>query len=90
MSLEEVRNALVFDYADNYITEEEFLILYDEYESVNHLHTYIHTSCFIIISPERPFSDNNNYNIKTDEIYLLKLQRVLLYIYKKLVKCYNI
>ena len=34
------QKALVFAFADNYITEEEFLILYDEYESVNPLYPH--------------------------------------------------
>ena len=35
MSFEEARNSLVISFAEGSISEEEFLILYHEYESVN-------------------------------------------------------
>ena len=40
MSFEDVRNALVVAYTDNSLDDEEFLILYDFYESVNPLYPY--------------------------------------------------
>ena len=35
MSFEDVRNALVITYADGFLNDEEFLILYDYYEPAN-------------------------------------------------------
>lgn len=35
MSFEEVREALICSFYDGIISEEEFLVLYEEYESVN-------------------------------------------------------
>ena len=40
MSFEEARNSLVISFAEGSISEEEFLILYHEYESVNPLYPY--------------------------------------------------
>ena len=40
MSFEEERNSLVISFAEGSIGEEEFLILYHEYESVNPLYPY--------------------------------------------------
>lgn len=40
MSFEEERNSLVISFAEGSISEEEFLILYHEYESVNPLYPY--------------------------------------------------
>ena len=40
MSFEEARNSLVISFAEGLISEEEFLILYQEYESVNPLYPY--------------------------------------------------
>ena len=40
MSFEDVRNALVVAYADDSLDGEEFLILYDFYESANPLYPY--------------------------------------------------
>ena len=40
MSFEEARNSLVISFAEGSISEEEFLILYQEYESVNPLYPY--------------------------------------------------
>ena len=41
MSFEDVRNALVVAYANDSLDDEEFLILYDFYVSVNTLYIYI-------------------------------------------------
>ena len=41
MSFEDVRNALVVAYANDSPDDEEFLILYDFYLSVNTLYIYI-------------------------------------------------
>lgn len=38
MSYEEVRNAPVIAFADGYLDEEEFSILYDYYQTVNPLY----------------------------------------------------
>ena len=43
MSFEDARNALVVAYADDSLDDEEFLILYDFYESVNPLYKYLYT-----------------------------------------------
>ena len=40
MSLDEVRDSLVISFAEGSITEEEFFILYEEYESVNPFYPY--------------------------------------------------
>lgn len=40
MSFENVRNVIVFAYADGLIDEEEFLILYEEYQSTNLAYPY--------------------------------------------------
>ncbi|KXJ11519.1 hypothetical protein AC249_AIPGENE22737 [Exaiptasia diaphana] len=40
MSFENVRDALVYSFADGYIDEEEFLLLYDAYSSVNPKYPY--------------------------------------------------
>ena len=40
MSFEETRNSLVICFAEGSISDEEFLILYHEYESVNPLYPY--------------------------------------------------
>ena len=40
MSFEEARNSLVISFAEGSISEEEFLILYHEYESVNPFYPY--------------------------------------------------
>lgn len=40
MSFEEVRNTLVIALAEGSISEEEFPILYEEYESVNPLYPH--------------------------------------------------
>ena len=40
MSFEEARNSLVISFAEDSISEEEFLTLYHEYESVNPLCPY--------------------------------------------------
>lgn len=40
MSFEKVRDALVYSFADGYIDEEEFLLLYDAYSSVNPKYPY--------------------------------------------------
>ena len=40
MSLDEVRDSLVISFAEGSITEEEFIILYEEYESVNPFYPY--------------------------------------------------
>ena len=40
MSFEEARNSLVISFAEGSISEEEFPILYHEYESVNPLYPY--------------------------------------------------
>ena len=42
MSFEDVRNALVVAYADDSLDDEELLILYDFYVSVNTLYIYIY------------------------------------------------
>ena len=41
MSFEDVRNALVVAYANDSLDDEELLILYDFYVSVNTLYIYI-------------------------------------------------
>ena len=48
MSFEEVRNALVIAFADGYLNEEEFSILYDYYQSVNPLYPYWEFDSFCI------------------------------------------
>ncbi|CAH3023901.1 unnamed protein product [Porites evermanni] len=40
MSFDEVRDSLVISFAEGLITEEEFLFLYEEYESVNPFYSY--------------------------------------------------
>ena len=40
MSFEDVRNALLFGFVDGLLSEEEFLILYDEYQSINPAYPY--------------------------------------------------
>ena len=40
MAFQEVRDALVYGFADGYLDEEEFLILYELYKSVNPLYPY--------------------------------------------------
>ena len=42
MSFEDVRNALVVAYANDSLDDEELLILYDFYVSVNTLYIYIY------------------------------------------------
>ena len=46
MSFEDARNALVVAYADDSLDDEEFLILYDFYESVNPLYKYLNFDLF--------------------------------------------
>ena len=52
MSFEDVRNALVVAYADDSQDDEEFLILYDCYESVNPLYKYLNFDLFCFDSFE--------------------------------------
>ena len=52
MSFEDVRNALVVAYADDSLNYEEFLILYDFYESVNPLYEYWNFDLFCFDSFE--------------------------------------
>ena len=40
MSFEDVRNALLVAYGDGFLDDEEFLFLYDYYESVNPSYPY--------------------------------------------------
>ena len=40
MSFEDVRNALLVAYGDGFLDDEEFLFLYDFYESVNPSYPY--------------------------------------------------
>ena len=35
LSFREIQDLIVFSYDDNYISDEEFLLLYDEFESTN-------------------------------------------------------
>ena len=52
MSFEDARNALVVAYADDSLDDEEFLILYDFYESVNPLYKYWNFDLFCFDSFE--------------------------------------
>ena len=52
MSFEDARNALVVAYADDSLDDEEFLILYDFYESVNPLYKYWNFDLFCFNSFE--------------------------------------
>ena len=47
MSFEDVRNALVVAYANDSLDDEELLILYDFYVSVNTLYIYIYIGILI-------------------------------------------
>ena len=47
MSFEDVRNALVVAYANDSLDDEELLILYDFYVSVNTLYIYIYIYIYI-------------------------------------------
>ena len=47
MSFEEARNSLVISFAEGSISEEEFLILYQEYESVNPLYPFGNLNHFV-------------------------------------------
>ena len=49
MSFEDVRNALVVAYANDSLDDEELLILYDFYVSVNTLYIYIYIYIGILI-----------------------------------------
>ena len=49
MSFEDVRNALVVAYANDSLDDEELLILYDFYLSVNTLYIYIYIYIGILI-----------------------------------------
>ena len=52
MSFEDARNALVVAYADDSLDDEEFLILYEFYESVNSLYKYWNFDLFCFDSFE--------------------------------------
>jgi hypothetical protein len=40
MAFQEVRDALVYGFADGHLNEEEFVIIYELYKSVNLLYPY--------------------------------------------------
>ena len=49
MSFEDIRNALVVAYANDSLDDEELLILYDFYVSINTLYIYIYIYIGILI-----------------------------------------
>ena len=60
MSFEDARNALVVAYADDSLDDEEFLILYDFYESVNPLYKYWNFDLFCFDSFECLYVQQTN------------------------------
>ena len=50
MSFDEVRDSLVISFAEGLITDEEFLFLYEEYESVNPFYPYWEFELFCLDS----------------------------------------
>ena len=50
MSFEKVRNALVYSLVDEIIDEEEFVLLFDAYKSVNPSYPYWEYDCFCLDS----------------------------------------
>jgi len=50
MSFEEIRNALAIAFADGFLSEEEFLILYEEYEPANPSYPYWEYDSFCLDS----------------------------------------
>ena len=48
MSFEKVRNALVYSLVDEIIDEEEFVLLFDAYKSVNPSYPYWEYDCFCL------------------------------------------
>ena len=70
MSFEDVTNALVVAYTDNSLDEEEFLILYDFYESVNPLYPYWNFDPFCLDSFECHYVQQPNRVSKVLRVWL--------------------